>query len=98
MTLNMINEKDTLRFIHKILEYYSAIDNSCINVILTDKDQITRNNVGWYQHIENQHKIFINTPNILGLKEIVESGIIDLNTYYALITICVGHEFRHFLQ
>lgn len=94
----MINEKDTLRFIHKILEYYSAIDNSCINVILTDKDQITRNNVGWYQHIENQHKIFINTPNILGLKEIVESGIIDLNTYYALITICVGHEFRHFLQ
>lgn len=37
MTLNMINEKDTLRFINKILEYYSAIDNSCINVILTDK-------------------------------------------------------------
>ncbi len=72
----MINEKDILRFIHKILEYYSAIDNSCINVILTDKDKITRNNVGWYQHIENQHKIFINTSNILGLKEIVESGII----------------------
>ena len=47
-----------------------------VGMELEEKYQITRNNVGWYQHIENQHKIFINNLNILGLKEIVESGII----------------------
>lgn len=99
MYFKTINEKDSIKFVDDLLGYYSSIDNGSVNTILTSKDfESQRNNVGWYQHIDNQHKIFINVPNMLYLKHAIDRGEIDYDAYYAFLTLCVGHEFRHFLQ
>lgn len=99
MYFKTINEKDSIKFVDDLLGYYSSIDSGSINTILTSKDsESQRNNVGWYQHIDNQHKIFINVPNMLYLKYAIDRGELDYDAYYAFLTLCVGHEFRHFLQ
>lgn len=99
MYFNNINEKNSILFIENLLEYYNTIDNGSINTILTSKDpESQRNNVGWYQYFDNQHKIFINVPNVLYLKYAIDRGELDYDAYYAFLTLCVGHEFRHFLQ
>ena len=99
MYFKTINEKDSIVFVDNLLGYYSSIDNGSINTILTSKDsESQRNNVGWYQHINDQHKIFINIPNTLCLKYAIDRGELDYDAYYAFLTLCVGHEFRHFLQ
>lgn len=99
MRFRSINEKNSIAFVDDLLGYYSARDNGSINTILTSKDsESQRNNVGWYQYIDNQHKIFINVPNMLYLKHAINRGELDYDAYYAFLTLCVGHEFRHFLQ
>lgn len=99
MNLKSINEKDSISFARDLLDYYSQIDNGSINKILTSDDiESQRNNAGWYQHIKDEHKIFVNIPNILCLKYAVEKKEIDVNTYYAFLTLCISHEFRHFMQ
>lgn len=99
MYFNNINEKNSILFIENLLKYYNTIDNGSINTILTSKDpESQRNNVGWYQYFDNQHKIFINVPNVLYLKYAIDRGELDYDAYYAFLTLCVGHEFRHFLQ
>lgn len=99
MAFNKIDEKTSINFVDDLLGYYSAIDNGSVNTILTSKDsEAQRDNVGWYQYVNNQHKLFINVPNVLCLKYAVDRGELDINAYYAFLTLCVGHEFRHFLQ
>ena len=99
MEFKTINEKGSIKFVDDLLGYYSSIDNGSINTILTSNDlESQRNNVGWYQHVDDKHKIFINVPNMLYLKYPVDRGELDYNAYYAFLTLCVGHEFRHFLQ
>lgn len=99
MAFNNINEQNSIDFVNELLEYYSTIDNGSINTILTSNDlDSQRDNVGWYQYVNNQHKLFINVPNMLCLKYVVDRGELDINAYYAFLTLCVGHEFRHFLQ
>ena len=94
-----INEKNSIEFAKNLLDYYSQIDNGSINTILTSNDELSkRNNVGWYQHVDDKHKIFVNIPNILYLKKAVDRGIVTLEAYYAFIALCVSHEFRHFIQ
>ena len=99
MFFKPINEKNTIEFVNDLLCYYSTIDKGSTNTILTSDDyESQRNNVGWYQHADNQHKIFVNVPNILYLKDVVDRGELDIDAYYAFTTLCTGHEFRHFLQ
>lgn len=99
MIIRDVNEKNTIEFVYELLNYYSKIDNNSINRVLTSSDKESmRNNIGWYQHVDNKHKIFINVPNLLYLKDAIKHGDIDINTYYAFISLCVSHEFRHFLQ
>lgn len=99
MYFKNVNEKESVSFVSDLLDYYSTFGSSSINTILTSKDvESRRNNVGWYQHVNDQHKIFINVANILYLKYAIDRGEINNDTYYAFITLCVGHEFRHFLQ
>ena len=94
-----INEKNSIEFANDLLDYYSEIDNQSINTILTSNDsESKRNNVGWYQHVDGKHKIFVNIPNILYLKSAVDHGEVTNDAYYAFIALCVSHEFRHFLQ
>lgn len=94
-----INEKNSIEFAKNLLDYYSQIDNGSINTILTSNDELSkRNNVGWYQHVDGKHKIYINIPNILYLKKAVDRGIVTVEAYYAFIVLCVSHEFRHFIQ
>ena len=94
-----INEKNSIEFAKNLLDYYSEIDNGSINTILTSNDELEkRNNVGWYQHVDGKHKIFVNIPNILYLKKAVDRGIVTIDSYYAFIALCVSHEFRHYLQ
>jgi len=99
MYFKIINEKNSIAFVDNLLGYFSSVDNRSINKILTSNDpESRRNNVGWYQYTDAQHKIFINVPNMLYLKHAVDRGEIDCKAYYAFLTLCVGHEFRHFLQ
>lgn len=99
MYFNDIDEKSSIAFVDDLLGYYSSIDNGSINRILTSKDEESRrNNVGWYQHNGTDHKIFINVPNMLNFTYAVDRGIVDSDAYYAFLTLCVGHEFRHFQQ
>lgn len=99
MNFKTIDEKNSIEFVDDLLGYYSSIDSGSINTILTSNDfESQRNNVGWYQHVDDQHKIFINVPNMLYLKNAVDRGELDYDAYYAFLTLCVGHEFRHFLQ
>ena len=99
MDFYIINEKSSIAFVDNVLNYYSQIDDGSINTILTSKDyESQRNNVEWYQYIDNQHKIFINVPNMLYLKYALDRKEIGYDAYYAFLTLCIGHEFRHFLQ
>lgn len=99
MYFKEINEEQAVNFVNELLNFYKSIDNGSHNVILTHRDiESRRNNAGWYQHDNNQHKIFINIPNILCVKFAIEKGIIDYDSFYALLTLVTGHEFRHFLQ
>ena len=99
MYFKKINEEQAINFANKLLNFYKKIDSGSNNTILTHNDvESHRNNVGWYQHVDNQHKIFINIPNVLCAQYAVENGIIDYDGFYAFLTLCTGHEFRHFLQ
>ncbi len=94
-----INEEQAIKFTKTFLDYYKKIDAGSVNSILTYKDtESRRNNVGWYQHVDGQHKIFINIPNIMIAQYAVERKIINSDGFYAFLTLCIGHEFRHFLQ
>ena len=94
-----INEKNSIEFASDLLDYYSKTDKGSKNIILTSNDeQSKRNNVGWYRHVDGQHKIFVNIPNILYLKEAVDRGFVTTEAYYAFIALCVSHEFRHYMQ
>ncbi len=99
MYFKNINEGQVVDFTKSLLHSYKMIDSGSSDTILTYKDiEAHRNNVGWYQHVDNQHKIFINIPNILCAQFAIENGIIDYDGFYAFLTLCIGHEFRHFLQ
>lgn len=99
MYFTSVNEKQAVDFTNKLLKYYKNIDSGSINKVYTSSDiESQRNNVGWYRHEVNQHKIFINIPNIMYAKSAIDSGIIDYDGFYAFLTLCTGHEFRHFLQ
>lgn len=94
-----INEKNSIEFAKNLLDYYSQIDNGSINTILTSNDDLSkRNNAGWYQYVDGKHKIFVNIPNILQLKGAVDKNLLSKEAYYALLSLCVSHEFRHFIQ
>ncbi len=99
MYFKEINEQSAVNFVDKLLNYYKRIDSRSNDFILTHKDEESRrNNVGWYQHVGDQHKIFINVPNMLYAQFALEKGIMDYDSFYAFIALCTGHEFRHFLQ
>lgn len=99
MYFKKINEKTAVDFTNRLLNFYKEIDNGSINSILTFQNaESRRNNVGWYQHVDGNHKIFINIPNALCAQFAVERGILDYDGFYAFLTLCTGHEFRHFLQ
>ena len=99
MYFRVINEKKAVKFTSDLLDYYKKIDNGCIDKILTlDDEESCRDNAGWYRREDNQHKLFINVPNLLLASFFVDSGVMDVDAFYALLTLCTGHEFRHFLQ
>lgn len=99
MYFKKINEKMAVDFTDKLLDSYRKIDDRSINTILTHRDvEACRDNVGWYQHADTSHRIYINIPNILCAESAVERGKMDNDGFYAFLTLCVGHEFRHFLQ
>ena len=99
MYFKEVNEEQAINFVNELLNFYKKFDNGSDNTILTHKDiESHRNNVGWYQHVNNQHKIFINIPNILCAQYAIENGLLDYDGFYAFLTLCTGHEFRHFLQ
>ncbi len=99
MYFKQINEKQAINFVNKLLTFYKRIDNGSLDTILTSRDvESQRNNVGWYQHIGDQHKLFINIPNMLYAQSAIEQGMMDYDGLYAFLALCTGHEFRHFLQ
>ncbi len=99
MYFRKVGEKESIDFVRNVLDFYSTRNRGSTNVILTSADvESNRNNAGWYNHNHYNHQVFINIPNILLLNGAIDKGYIDNDTYYAFLTLCVGHEFRHFLQ
>ncbi len=99
MYFKTINERETINFLRKVLEYYKRIDGNSVDKILTSKDEESlRNNTGWYNHLGTEHRIFLNAPNMLAAKTFVDNGILSIDDFYAFLTLCTGHEFRHFIQ
>lgn len=99
MYFQSVDEEKAVHFTKELLDSYKKIDDGVQDTILTHRDEESqRNNVGWYQHIDDQHKIFMNIPNILCARFGIQNGAIDYDGFYAFLTLCTGHEFRHFLQ
>lgn len=99
MLYKNIDEKESIQIAKELLEYLSAIDNGSINKIIKSGDEDSyRDNVGWYQHINDKHIININIPNILCYNSLIDRGLVDTNSYYAFLSLCINHEFRHFMQ
>ena len=96
MSLNELTERNIISFILDLFDYYKQIDDNSINVIYYGK--ASRGNLGWYFYNDSKHEIHINAPMCIYLKSGIEQGIININDAYAFISMCVGHEFRHFLQ
>ncbi len=99
MYFKKIDEDRAVDFTRRLLDHYKKEDNGCVDKILTYQDiESNRNNVGWYQHVDDEHRLFINVPNVLCAEGAVEQGIIDYDAFYAFLALCTGHEFRHFRQ
>lgn len=99
MSYKNVSEKESIRIASELLEYLSEIDNGSINNIIKSGDEDSyRDNVGWYQHIGDKHIININIPNILCYNSFIDRGLVDTDSYYAFLTLCINHEFRHFMQ
>lgn len=99
MSYKNVSEKESIRIANELLEYLSEFDNGSINNIIKSGDEDSyRNNVGWYQHIDGKHIININIPNILCYNSFIDHRLVDTDSYYAFLTLCINHEFRHFMQ
>lgn len=99
MASKAVDEKTSILLAQELLEYLSVIDNGSINNIITSGDEDSyRDNVGWYQHVGDKHIININIPNILCYNSFIDHGLVDTDSYYAFLTLCINHEFRHFMQ
>ena len=99
MLRNNVDEKTSISLANELLEHLSKFQSGSKNIILTSDDpECLRDNVGWYQHIGDEHIININIPNILCYNMFIDKGLVDTNSYYAFLSLCVGHEFRHFMQ
>lgn len=99
MYFKELNEKNALCFARDLLKHYKKIDNNSIDTIYNSNNvECRRNNTGWYRYENNEHRIFINIPNIMYAKYAIERGEIGKDEFYAFLALCVGHEYRHFLQ
>ena len=99
MVLKELSENNLVEFTLNLLNYYSRIDNRLIINQYTSKDpESTRDNVGWYRFDEGQHTVNLNIVNMLCAQFGIERGELDLESFYAFVTLCTGHEYRHFLQ
>lgn len=96
MRLKEINKRNVTNFVEELLDYYRTIDDNSINFIHTESS--LRDNAGWYHYHNGKHEIHINIPNIMYLKAAVQYNRLDVDSFYAFVALCVGHEFRHFLQ
>ena len=99
MAYRNVSEKESILIANELLEYLSEIDTGSINNIIKNGDKDSyRDNVGWYQHTEGKHIINVNIPNILCYNNFINRRLVDTDSYYAFLTLCINHEFRHFMQ
>lgn len=95
--MNLV-EKKVCSFVNDYMDYLKQInDNFKLNIFTSDDEESRRDNAGWYQYNKG-HIININVYNLTCVAYFIEQGIIDIDTFFALITLCVGHEYRHFGQ
>lgn len=99
MELKEFGEANAIAFTKNLLEYYFQGDNKAVINLYTSKDpESARDNVGWYLCEDKVHKLNYNIENILCARFGMQRGEIDLAGFYAFLTLCVGHEYRHYLQ
>ena len=91
-------ERQVQSFVRDYMDYFKQISsNFKLNIFTSDDAEAMRDNVGWYQYNEG-HIIDINVFNMTCAVNFIEQGIIDIDTFFAFITLCVGREYRHFMQ
>lgn len=99
MELKELSEKNLVEFTSNLLDYFKVIDNRLVINQYTSKDlESARDNVGWYRFDVGQHTVNLNIVNMLCAQFGIARGELDLESFYAFVTLCTGHEFRHFLQ
>ena len=99
MTSKFVDEKTSVKLTNELLDYLGSIENGSTNkIIRSGEPEAMRDNAGWYQHIDDEHIININIPNILCYNYFIDQGYATTDSYYAFLTLCINHEFRHFMQ
>lgn len=99
MVLKELSEGNLIKFTSNMLEHYSSIDSRLVIKQYTSSDpESARDNVGWYRYDEGKHTVNLNIVNMLCAQFGIARGELDLESFYAFVALCTGHEFRHFLQ
>lgn len=91
-------EKKVYSFVNDYMDYLKQINNNFkLNIYTSDDFESRRDNAGWYQYI-NGHIINLNILNMTCAANFIANGLLDVDSFFAFITLVVGHEYRHFLQ
>lgn len=72
-------------------------DNFVLNIYTSNDMEAMRNNAGWYQY-NNGHIINLNVYNLACSAGYIGNGLVDIDSFFALATLIVGHEYRHYSQ
>lgn len=95
-TSKKVDQFEAVNYVRDLLDNYQGPYDEYSRIIITnDNIDSRRANTGWYRHVNNRHQLFINVPNILKIAEVTK---LNKKQTYALLTLCCGHEYRHYLQ
>ena len=91
-------EMKVYSFIKDYMDYLKKdMDNFKLNIFTSKDIEACRDNFGWYQY-NNGHIININAANLTCASYFIDNGLPDVDSFFALIALAVGHEYRHFMQ
>lgn len=95
--MNLV-EKKVYSFVQDYMDYLKqSNDNFKLNMYTSNDPESMRDNSGWYQYNKG-HIINLNVFNMTCAANFIGCGLPDIDSFFAFITLVVGHEHRHFNQ
>lgn len=91
-------ERKLCSFVSDYMDYLRKNnDNFVLNIYTSNDEESKRHNSGWYQYY-NGHIINLNIFDMAYAANYIGNGLVDIDSFFAFVTLVVGHEYRHFLQ